>query len=710
MKKRITFVFVVLLSCAVFAQNSAAIANRRTAMRYLQLAKQSASEKQWSAAQSQAELGLAYDETIADLWYITAVAQSMQGTARATLIPLIEKALHGTDWVDYNCDNARILYADLLGNTGRFSEAVALLDEAPLLYSADAEYIRAKAFYNLHTDADVQKAREKIDAARRIYPHDARFAKLFFAHEYNLYKNTLYAAERRFPPLVQKLIDAFCLQVAHYADADAELELYAAIFAAGGKQRRMLNSFKARGLKAPLYAEAALRTGLLSEDEALDEFTFFADSAIDRSVLEAFVGVVKEENSKRYLAEYFNAYNGAVFADTDGDLQPNLTVAYVRGRPAVISYDANQDGVQDWSAECDFGVPQQVRLEDEGVAVQYAAWPWIQKVLYLTDKETISVEFNLIGETLAWSPFTVQVLAPVRTALSLDFFFPVLVPDSAVASVSAETLLKASTSYELAARERAGAKIHISVLDGVPQIARYYTAQGVLYAQAQFEAGKPFSRTVDTNGDGLFETTEYYGELAADAAAAAAEEMQEILTLFGSKPDGSRYYIRMIQIDKNGDTIPDFVEEYLTDGGKIASWDLDGNQLWDIRYIRYAPSADGVLREAAQFHQPLTDSIVTVNTENHVPVSVSDGVRNFAVTEASGMYWVGEAGSDGAVQEILQAVKQIGAQGVSIIVERKDSENSADDERMLAVRVGNMIFGELLPPSAAQDDEKATTE
>ena len=43
----------------------------------------------------------------------------------------------------------------------------------------------------------------------------------------------------------------------------------------------------------------------------------------------------------------------------------------------------------------------------------------------------------------------------------------------------------------------------------------------------------------------------------------------------------------MIQIDRDGDTVPDFSEEYLADGGKITAWDFDGDGNWDVRYKKY---------------------------------------------------------------------------------------------------------------------------
>ena len=724
MKKTLILVLLGMCAATSMAQtaNSAVVANRRTAIQYLHRAKQYASEKQWTQAHAQAELGLAYDAQIADLWYVSAVSQSMLGATYANVLPLVEKSLTDADWVDYNRDNARILYADILANTGRFEQAVAVLDDAPFLYSADAEYIRAKSFYNFHTEAYTQRAREKLHAASRIYPMDVRFARLFFVHEYALEKDALYG-NGVLPPLVRKLADAFILQLPQYADADAELELYAAIFATGSRRTRLLTSFKARGLKAPLYAETALRAALISQSEAVERFVEFADVAVDRAVLESFVTLITEPEARRYLAEYLTAYNGSVVSDTDGDLQPNLTVLYVRGRPSFIAYDADQDGVADWTAECDFGVPLLVQLADGGAVMQYASWPWLHKVRYpspasagaadtadATNADAVALEFTLLGETLAWSPFSVAALPSVTKALDVAFFYPALFTDTP--AVSIDDLLRSSSSYELASQERVGAKIRVSLLDGVPQQARYYTAQGVLYAQAQFDGGVPVVRMVDTNGDGLFETAEHYGRAEAGDAVTAAGEMQALAALSAVTADANAtptgaIYIQMIQIDQNGDTVPDFIEEYQADGGKVASWDADGDGLWDTRYVRRARTDGEPLHEESLFHQPLTSAVVSVVTEDGKPTLVREGEREIAIVEADGMYWLGEKGSDAAAKELIGAVSQIGMQGVSIIVEHKDG---GDGERMLAVRVGNMIFGELLPPSAANDDEQATKE
>src|SRR5574344_2815076 len=195
MKNKV-FVFAV---CTIFASfstfalgpvktkapvaDSAKLANRRTALRCLALAKEYAADKDWKAVPSQAALGLADDDTIADLWYVYAVADNALGETKAVVLPLVTKALTEGEWVDYNRDGARVLYADILCDTGRFSEVPGILDAKPVIFSADAEYIRAKAYYRMKDEASVGTARTKVDTARKIYPDDTRFPLLFFKCE-----------------------------------------------------------------------------------------------------------------------------------------------------------------------------------------------------------------------------------------------------------------------------------------------------------------------------------------------------------------------------------------------------------------------------------------------------------------------------------------------------------------------------------------------
>lgn len=688
----------VFFSAHAFCQNSAAVANRRTAVRYLQIARQCASEKRWNETESNAQMGLAYDESIADLWYLCAVAGNARGEKKSAVIPIVEKSLNGMDWVDYNKAGARVLYADLLCAVRRFADALSVLDSSPFLYSADAEYIRAKAYYNQNDDENVRKARAKIDTARRVYPDDPRFAQLFYEKEYQIFRRS-----GRIDESVLPLANAFAIDVPFYKDADDSLELFSAVFAVDAeKKERILKAFRAKNLRSPLYALEALRVGLVDEAEALDCLYEFSDDTIDISILEDFVQALSTDEGKSEFAQYLNSYNGTIVFDTDSDLVVNMRAVYKRGRPEYIEYDENQDGDSEWTAVCDFGVPVSVHIGTDGPELFYRGWPYIKSASYIIDG-TAEVTFNLISERLGWSPFSVVPDSIVAGALGADFFIPVAGGETN-GEVSVDVLLKSSLSCVVPSKEREGAEITIRLLDGIPQVASYSTENGV-YAMAYFKDGIPDFRAVDTDGDARFETTELYGLYpsavrgAVDERNSVADEYAQVLTnLFGFSEGTSRFYVKMIQLDRNGDTIPDFVEEYLPGAragehsGKRSFWDTDSDGKWDIQYTKHPFSSGGILREEATFHQPFTESEVTVFSENGIPVSVKNGSETLSVTggENEHFYWISEPGSQFNEESILFAVNQNEHQGVSMVVDSMD-------ERFFAVRIENVVFGMKVP-------------
>ena len=707
-KKSIIGSLVFLLSAAfsfsLFAQTgtpgSASVANRRTAVRYLQIAKQYASEKLWEEAQSNAKMGLAYDDKIADLWYLQAVSMAALGEKKSRVLPLVVTALTESEWVDYNRDGARILYADILCQERLFVQALSVLDSAPFIYSADAEYIRAKSYYGLGDKESLTKARERLDAARRVYPADARFAELFYTYEYYIYRNNNGAVAE-----IQALADAFALTIPLYKKTKNDLEVYAAIFSSDvNKKTRMLKAFNSKGLTSPLYAIEALKTGLIDEDAALDYFYKFSDKEISLLMLEDFVALLKSEDAKKEFSEYLNSYGGKVIFSTDSDLHSNIVISYNRGRPETISYDYNQDDEYEWLAQCDFGVPLKINLSENALELEYSSWPYISSASYKMDNKNSDLRFTLIAETLKWTPFTIEADASIKAILGTDFFIPVISENQV--SVSGQDLLRSALSYSIPSGERENAVIQVSLLNGMAQIASYSVGDNI-YAMATFEKGLPVSRKLDVDGDGLFETQEFYGYSTNpdENFISGNDEMQIMTNLFGSPAQGTGFYLKKITVDRNGDTVPDFTEEYLPasaknlKNGKISSWDSDSDGDWDVQYIKYPSMVDGKLREEARFHQPLTDSIVTVTSENGIPVFVQDGNKNLPVSKGSSdnFYWISNAGSKKDEENITNAINQVEEQGLSIIV-------NSGKSRFLAVRIEKMIFGMDIPVTDNKND------
>lgn len=676
------FLFFVM---PLFSQNFASNANRRTAVRYLTLANTAASEKKWEAVKSHCEMGLCYDDKIADLWYLRAIAESNTNGKKIEVLRLVTKSLTEGNWVSYNRDSARILYADILCMTGKEDLVFSVLDSEPMLYSSDAEFIRAKAYYKLGDESSIEKARAKIDTARKIYPADTRFPLLFFKFEYKKNKDL-----KKLPDNARKLADYFIGMVPKYKDAETELEIFSAIFAQGEKRTRLLKSFNARNLRHILYAKAALEDGLLNQENALDYFLTFAgsDNPLDFDDLLDFVPLITNEDSKKYFSEVLNAFNGTILFDTDGDLVSNLTAEYNRGRPTKVTYDENQDDEILWAATCDFGVPTSVKITEGNLELFYGNWPAVEKVVYYGDLERRNVTFNLMAETLLWTPFLENSVPEIKVALDLDFYVPELVEGKLI---DADNLLLASSSYDVPTNERKGATITFSLLDGILQTASY-SVDGEIYAQALFENGLPVSRSVDRDGDGLFETTEFYGfdsDLQQNHIS-ESDEMQVLENLFGVKEKGSGFYVKMIQIDNNADTYPDFTEEYLLNGGKITSWDNNFDGLWDYKYILHGDDGSGIVKEEAIFHAPIQDAIVSVYSENGEPRIVKNGNVEMAVFKDSfGIFWLRQKGSEDDAKNVLKYINQNPTSGVCNIVE-------SGEKRMLVILTGKSIIAEFM--------------
>ena len=694
----LTLCFLILAVSFAYGQN-ATTANRRTALRCLSLAKEYASSRAWSSVESLASQGLAYDDTISDLYYMLAYAKNQLGDAKAEVIPLVQASLTGGEWVDYNRDSARVLYADLLCDTGNAALVPAILDASPLIYSADAEYIRAKAYYIIATPDSLSKARAKVDSARKIYPLDTRFPLLFYKYENPQSQN----AE------VRRLADFFFTKISQYAaaapDKDTELEIYAALFARGEEQVRMLQSFNGRGLRHPLFAKVALNAGLLTQQEAFDYITSFANVEIDIKTLLDFIPCITETQVKVQANTYFTSFEGLLTQDTDGDGIVNMYVKYYRGRPDNIIYDKNQDGITDWQIIADFGVPIHAFIPPQGLELDWDTFPYLSYAVYRGSARDTLLTFRLVRDEVAWSPVTIEIEQSIAAATGAEFYVPLLIPDAP--TVTDDLLMTACYEYSMPSSEKENASITFTVLDGRLQFASYADSEGKVYAQTHFVDGFPYSRLVDRDDNGSFETTEVYGyDYDGSMAVHCLEDERSVMTnLFGTPDEGAGFYLSYISVDADGDTVPEFIEEYLPHEGKITSWDLDGDGLWDIRSVRYPRNTNAFgekepLKEEAQFYQITERRIVTVTSIDGVPVSVETDEGELALTKegSTRLYWIGTVGTSALAKAAIAKLDATGEQGMSMIVRE-------GNQQVLAVRIGNNYFAKLIPLYRIPEDD-----
>ncbi|MGN0728616.1 tetratricopeptide repeat protein [Treponema sp.] len=680
----VSFIFFIFLGSAFSENEYSGAANRRTALRCLETASNYIFDKNWEAAKSQACFGIAYDDSVSDLWYVYAVAENALGKTKAAVLLLIEKAINCDSWSNYNRDNARLLYADILCDTGRMSEALAVLDSQPFLYSSDSELIRIKALYRLKDSASVSKARNKIDGARRIYSSDVRFPLVFFKNENPSDEN----------PVVKRLASFFVSQLDFYSQKEAdisELEIYSALFAQSEEKIRILKSFNAKEFRNPLYAQEAFKENLIGWKEAADYIFSFADKKIDFELFRNFILLLSDENSIEYVKKYLEAFSGEFSFDIDGDGIENLTALFSRGRPMEISFDQNQDGEPEWTVSCDFGIPVSGYSSRFKMNFQWGGFPFLHCAEFFKDGMPVE-KFNFAPESLSWSPVQIEKDSAVSEKYGIDFFVPVLKADEVAFNIS--DFLDAASGFEVLLSS--GEKIHFMLLNGNLHQALYYTVNGALYAQAVFENNVPVLRSADFDNDGIFETTEFYG-IDSDKKMkfhSMEDERQIVKNLFGLPFENAEFYLKMIQVDRNRDTVPDFTEEYLENGGKISSWDTDDDGNWDLRYVAYS---DGITEESMFYTVP-GHSLVTVRFENGVPVKVSNGDENLFVFKDSDsdFYWLlGNASFDAGKYSALakkskSALDKKNVQGGSMLV----AEN--EEQSVMCIRIGSFDFGILI--------------
>jgi len=121
-----------------------------------------------------------------------------------------------------------------------------------------------------------------------------------------------------------------------------------------------------------------------------------------------------------------------------------------------------------------------------------------------------------------------------------------------------------------------------------------------------------------------------------------------------------------------------------------------------------------VLCEDAMFHQPFTNEIVTVSTENGIPVNVSIGsksrVRIFSGDSSPNFFWIGEKESPvlskAAEYFIIQEFENE-EQGVSKIVQPSKTD---DERRYFAVKIGSMILAEKISETFYEPPKKTLPE
>ena len=677
----------LMLSCAfVFAQNTSAqknvnSANRKTAERCLNLSENFMLNSDWQNALNQAELGLAYDDSISDLFYVKAASLSNLGARKADVIETIRQSFAKDNWINYTKNSARILYADMLCDTGLYDESLAVLDEQPLLYSADSEFIRIKNYYRLGTMDSITQARTRLNSSRKIYPKDERFPKLFFMFElaFMSYAERSGAAYE-LPELVRTIASSYISTIPDYSTTSVDSEIIALLFCEKEQQQRLLKAVGEKNQNSALFAFAGLKAGIISEEKAYNLFFNSSDNTYSLSLLEEFGMLLQDPDLIQNFSDRLNSLEGTVYIDNDLDLQDELVVTYERGRARTISYDKNNDGKLELYAVCDFGAPVSVSFADSTIDMYYDFFPCVGRV---TDK-TKGNTYHFLTNEYSYNPFEMTV-DTLFSRFAVDFYIPLV--NGEIECPDEYVLARNASSVELATTEREASKVSYTVFEGRPVFAVFMN-YGTRYAYASMENGYPFVRYVDSDNDGMYETSETY-DMDNEHKYTGAQDVQLIKNVFGSNTFSEKLYLKSIQIDRNGDTRIEFLEEYLGNNGRISTWDTDEDGVFDYQYVRYPDTGDSILREETIIYNQNGQEYISLQNENGIPMGLRYEGKDVGVVKGNraDCFWIGQAADIQTEQTIFMSFNDDLTPGAVRLVQIEP-----DGRRFSIIKIGNACF------------------
>ena len=687
------------VSTEISAEVSAS--NTRIAERYLNSAEKYLFSKSWNNAFNQAELGLHYDSSISDLYYVKALALANLGNKRAEVYDIVKKAFEYDKWTNYNRNGARILYADILSDLGLYDESLTVLDQKPLIYSADAEFIRIKNYYRMGTADSISQARAKLNSVRKVYPADTRFPKLFFMFEM-LFMNraeifnelseedTEIPFHYEIPEIVKSIAGDYINRLPDYDSDDIETEVMALLFADGEQQIRLLKAVGEKNSNIPLFAYAGLKTGILSEEKAYNLFFESSEDNYTLDLLLAFASLIKNDGLRMNLHDRLNSFTGTLYVDEELDLRTELTIQYERGRPSIVSYDANNDNIIDLYAKCDFGVPVQLTFESADMVLEYNSYPAVKQI----EMKNSKMCFNFLDKDYSYEPFEMTV-DKLFTQFDVNFFIPYV--NKEVAVPEEYMLAKKASSVVVKTNERRNSEVKYSVYDGMPVYAAFMDSSK-RYAYASMEAGYPFVRYVDTDGDDYYETKESY-DFSFSKKFISEESKQLVNNVFGDNVFSADMYLMSVEIDRNGNTIAEFKEEYIQNNGKKTFWDHDDDGHFDCAYIRYPDEKDSdVLKEESTFYDGKGNEIVSLYSENRIPALIRYMGNNYPIIpgEKASLYWIEQKGELECEDIIEKDNWKNYLNGAVKLIEYKDNV------RLFVIRIDNSVYCRIVPESLSE--------
>jgi hypothetical protein len=202
----------------------------------------------------------------------------------------------------------------------------------------------------------------------------------------------------------------------------------------------------------------------------------------------------------------------------------------------------------------------------------------------------------------------------------------------------------------------------------------------------------------------MYETSETY-DMDNEHKYTGEQDVQLIKNVFGSNTFSEKLYLKSIQIDRNGDTRIEFLEEYLGNNGKISTWDTDEDGVFDYQYVRYPDTDDKILREETIIYNNNGQEYISLQNENGIPMGLRYEGKDVGVVKGSreDCFWIAQAADVQTEQTIFMSFNADLTPGAVRIVQIEP-----EGKRFSIIRIGNAYFCKELYSTPA--DETGETE
>jgi hypothetical protein len=510
-------------------------------------------------------------------------------------LALLEQAVDSSAFSAFSKSEAAIALAETLADRGEGSRIEGLI--GGMEYgSARAALVLAKAAY---LSGDRQKYEQRLYSALKRFPDDSRLVRYWLERSQSMTRSSF----------DDSMLKIAAPRWAGYGRQDPDILILASRFA-GTKEERLdlLKAARASGDSSRLAIIAYLEAGLIDESEAVDSF-FSAngrDPLFDELV--ALASALPTPKGRLALADTIEVFSSGLAADANGDGIADGIASYADGELSAFDSDPDQDGETELSVAFRDGLPSVVTAR--GLSLSYGRYPELESIQF--DSQGYATRYDLAGGS-----FSLPLIS-FKRALSEEgiqgFYIPELDPRYAL-PVEAQAAIKAVTITRKSAGGPDG-EIFISYVENGIALRSEAYAGRILRETIEFSRGVPVKAVRDRDGDGRFETRVFY--LPAD----------------GTRGIGFPGLESAMEIDANGDGVPEFREDFLP--RSLKRWDYDANGLWDAsesieaggrKITSFSSRLDGVLDVVLVFTQEGLASVkkngkvATVVKEKGSPVS-----------------------------------------------------------------------------------------